>query len=137
MIRLEQLRQIRLTLQKKYSQALISPMVKKEEISDPFIQKIEAYILQNIADEFSIDDLAQAVFLSRSQLHRKIKAMTGKTPALFIRWIRLRLANKLLMEGNLNISEIAFKVGFKTPIYFSQVYKNTFGESPTKARKKL
>ena len=86
-------------------------------------------------EDFSIHELARELHLSRSQMHRKIKALTGMSAAIYIRHIRLQKAKELLASTQLSISEIAYQVGFKTPLYFSQVFKETFGESPNSTRK--
>jgi AraC-like DNA-binding protein len=87
-------------------------------------------------EEFSIEDLGEALYLSRSQLHRKIKALTGKSTTLFIRSIRLQKARVLLESTDLSISEIAYRVGFKSPTYFSQIFKKEVGSSPVQFREK-
>jgi AraC-like DNA-binding protein len=79
--------------------------------------------------------MARELHLSRSQVHRKIKALTGMSPAIYIRHIRVQKAKELLASTQLSISEIAYQVGFKSPVYFSQVFKKTFGESPNATRK--
>lgn len=140
MIRLDRLLEIRRRLQKKYSSALVSSqndgkgVVNKEE---SFLWKVENIILEHLDDEnFSSNDLARSLLLSRSQVYRKLKALTGMSTAIYIRFIRLQKANELLQEAAaLNISEIAYKVGFTSPVYFSQIYKKTFGRSPSETRK--
>jgi len=138
MIRLNKLLEIRKKLQQKYSSTLVVNQLPKEEIitkEDIFIKKIETILLENLEDEnFSSQELAQQVFLSRSQVHRKIKALTGMSTAIYIRHIRLQKAKELLISNDLSISEIAYQVGFKSPVYFSQVFKDTFGESPSMFR---
>ena len=97
---------------------------------------LENIILGHLEEEdFSGNELAQELFISRSQLYRKIKALTGKSTSLYIRFVRLQKAKELLASNTLRISEVAYRVGFKSPVYFSQVYKDTFGESPTETRK--
>ncbi|MGB5497688.1 MAG: two-component regulator propeller domain-containing protein [Maribacter sp.] len=140
LIRLARLLDIRKRLQKKYSGALVSGrndgtgVVNKEE---SFLWKVESTILEHLDDEnFSGNELARSLLLSRSQVHRKLKALTGMSTAIYIRFIRLQKANDLLQEAaNLSISEIAYKVGFTSPVYFSQIYKKTFGRSPSETRK--
>jgi len=81
--------------------------------------------------ELSTEDLCKAVTLSQAQLYRKTKALTGKTPALLIRSIRLKEAMKLLKTGGLNVSEVAYKVGFSDPNYFSRIFTKAFGTNPS------
>lgn len=95
-----------------------------------FIQKLHTVIQKNLENtELSIDNLCQAAALSQAQLYRKIKVLTGKTPAHFIRSIRLAKAIKLLQESELNIAEVAYKVGFSDPNYFSRVFSQEFGRT--------
>ena len=139
MIRLDKLLQIRKTLQIKYSSTLMSNqrhVVSIENKEDSFVQKVEQIILNRLEEEdFSILDLARLLHLSRSQVHRKIKALTGMSTAIYIRHIRLQKAKELLSSSELGIAEIAYQVGFKTPVYFSQKFKETFGQSPSATRK--
>ena len=137
-VRLNKLLEIRQTLQKKYSSMLISsqPVTFIENKEDTYIEKVEKIVLNNMeGEEFSIHELARALHLSRSQVHRKIKALTGMSAAIYIRHIRLQKAKELLGSSELSIAEIAYQVGFKTPVYFSQVFKETFGKSPNATRK--
>lgn len=138
MIRLDNLMEIRKTLQKKYSHTLINaPQEDQSLISkeDTFIGKVEDIIILNMVNEdFSINDLAQELFLSRSQVHRKIKALTGISTSIYIRSVRLQKAKNLLSSTELSISEIAYQCGFKSPAYFSQVFKDSFGVPPSAAR---
>ncbi|MCP9234854.1 7TM diverse intracellular signaling domain-containing protein [Lewinella sp. JB7] len=137
-IRLEKLLEVRRTLQRKYSSTLISnqSVVSTENREDTYIQKVERIVLDHLEDEdFSVYDLARELHLSRSQVHRKLKALTGMSTAIYVRHIRLQQARILLGSTELSIAEIAFRVGFRTPVYFSQVFKETFGESPSATRK--
>ena len=79
--------------------------------------------------------LIRGLGMSRSQIYRKVKALTGLSPSVFIRNIRLGHAQKLLKSSDLNISEIAYEVGFSTPAYFSDVFFNEFGIRPKDMRK--
>lgn len=137
-IRMKKLLDLRKQLQQKYSQALIVDTVlepKQEQLKDPFLEKVDFAILEHLEkDNFGSEDLAKVLFLSRSQLHRKIKALTGKSTSIYLRLIRLREAQKLLADTQLSISEIAYQVGFKSPVYFSQIYKETFGLPPSEQR---
>ena len=137
-IRLNNLLETRRKLQKKYSNMLISkqPVETIKNKEDSFIGKVEKTILSHLQDEdFSIHVLAHHMHLSRSQLYRKIKALTGMSTAIYIRHIRLHQAKELLDSTELSISEIAYEVGFKSPVYFSQSFKEVFGQSPDATRK--
>ena len=69
--------------------------------------------------------------MSRAQLYRKVKAVTGKSPVEVIRHMRLAKADKLLAETSLNISEIAYRVGFSSASYFTKCYRDQFNRLPT------
>ena len=138
LIRLDKLLSLRKTLQQSYLAELqanydLSP--KRAAPRDPFIQKVEQEVLANLADEaFSVSELAQLLFLSRSQLNRKIKAATGMNTSLFIRHLRLLEARKLLRTSNRTVSEVVYEVGFNSPTYFSQAYKEQFGHKPSEEK---
>jgi AraC-like DNA-binding protein len=73
--------------------------------------------------------------LSRSQLYRKIKTLTGVSVNEFIRNVRLEKAKQLIEKGNNNINEISYKVGFTSPSYFAKCYKIKYGHLPTQERR--
>ena len=81
--------------------------------------------------ENAIVKLERAMALSQMQLYRKLKALTGQTPSLFIRSVRLQKAMQLLKTTDLNISEIAYEVGFNDPAYFSRTFHEVFGAPPS------
>jgi len=98
-----------------------------------FIQKVRRIIEENIEDEsFGIQELCKNVYLSRSQLHNKIKASTNLSTSIFIRHVKLKKAKYLLENNDYNVSEVAYKVGFKNPAYFSRVFIEMFGVYPSK-----
>ncbi|MBQ8592904.1 MAG: helix-turn-helix domain-containing protein [Bacteroidaceae bacterium] len=108
--------------------AMVSPTSEEE-----FLNKIDAFIEQHLTDsDYSVEDLANDMFMSRANLHRKIKAATGTTPVELMRIKRLQRAVGLLKEGKMNVSEIAYAVGFSTPSYFTQAFKKQYGILPTK-----
>ena len=105
-------------------------LIEKEQL---FLQKIKKIILANLAEEsFEIEGLAQKANLSRSQLYRKIQALTQQTPSQFIHQVRLERAHELLKEGNLNVTQVAYEVGYSSQSYFSKMYQEYFGYSPKK-----
>ncbi len=100
-------------------------------LDNEFIQKTLSYINENISDsQLSVELLSSKVFLSRSQLYRKIKTLTGVSVSEFIRNVRLEKARSLIEQGNNNMNEISFKVGFTSPSYFAKCYKNKYGHLP-------
>lgn len=105
------------------------------KMDEEFLQKVINYIETNIEKtELSVDMLAQNMNLSRSQVYRKIKALTDFTANEFIRQIRLKKSLKLLSEGTLNISEIAYRVGFSSQSYFTRSFKEYYGKSPSEMK---
>ena len=106
--------------------------INSNSIDKEFIQKLLEYINNNISDSnLSVEELASQLKLSRSQLYRKIKAITGQTVNEFIRKIRLERAKQILDSGRGNISEACFSVGFSSPSYFSKCFKAHFGILPS------
>ena len=73
--------------------------------------------------------------MSRSQLYRKFNALSGQPVGQYFRSLRLNKAKKLLLTSGLNISQIAYEVGFKDPAHFTHAFKETFGMNPSEARK--
>ena len=101
-----------------------------------FIQKILHFITENLSDaQLSVELLSSKMFLSRSQLYRKIKTLTGVSVNEFIRNVRLEKAKQLIEQGNNNMNEISYKVGFTSPSYFTKCYKNKYGHLPTQENK--
>ncbi|WP_428663990.1 ATP-binding protein [Runella sp.] len=107
-------------------------LIEKERI---FLQKIKNIVLENLSDEtFEIETLAEKANMSRSQLYRKIQALTNQTTSQFIHKIRLERAHELLKQGNLNVTQVAYEVGYSSQSYFSKMYQEHFGYSPKKAK---
>ena len=102
-----------------------------------FIHKVLNYINENMSDsDLSVEVLASQLHLSRSQLYRKIKTLTGQTVNEFLRKIRLQRAKQIIeTESDVNISEVCYKVGFSSPSYFTKCFKAHFGVLPTEIEK--
>jgi len=102
-----------------------------ESHDDKLLRKLNEVIHDNLDDtDLSVDVLCKKVGLSRTHLNRKMKDLTGESPATYIRQLRLRKSVRLLKEHNLTISEIAFTVGFSSPSYFSQAFRDYYGVTP-------
>jgi len=133
-IRLVQLVELRRTLQKRYSKGLLSTTAITPD--DRFITKVQAFIEENLDEErLSVPDICEHIGLSRMQVHRKLKALTGKSTTQFIRFIRMQHARQLLQKTDLQIAEIAFRVGYADPSYFSRQFSQEFGNPPSEVRK--
>jgi signal transduction histidine kinase/DNA-binding response OmpR family regulator len=103
-----------------------------DSMEEQFLQKCVEVIESQISEEnFGTSELAQLINMSRSQLHRKIKALTDQSPSVFIRTIRLQHAYQLLQQKSGNISEIAFEVGIPNLAYFSRCFSQQFGFPPS------
>jgi len=102
------------------------------KIDENFMQHVVDLIENNIDNTgFDIESFSKNIGMSASQLYRKIKSITGLSPNEFIRTYRLKKAALLIKESNLNISEIAYQVGFNDALYFSKCFKKQFGTSPS------
>jgi signal transduction histidine kinase/DNA-binding response OmpR family regulator len=112
--------------------SLLAPVAKLPSIEEQFLQKLYAAVEQNLdAADLGVETLCQAVCLSRSQLHRKLQAITGQSATEFVRSLRLRRAAHLLHQQTASVSEIAYSVGFDNLSYFSRAFKEQFGLSPS------
>ena len=133
-VRIDNLIQSRRRMQERFSSDL---MLNTSELAGPssnqmLIERIMMIIEERIDDTtLSVDELAREAGLSRSQLHRKIVALTGKSTSVFIRNIRLRVAHEMLKKQVGNISEISDKVGFSSPSYFNRCFKEMYGVTPS------
>ncbi|MFK5972455.1 MAG: two-component regulator propeller domain-containing protein [Flavobacteriaceae bacterium] len=108
----------------------------KEDAQDPFVEKVTKIILEHLTDmAFNVADLSSKLAMHRTNLHHKIKTLTGLTPSEFIRSVRLAEALSKLRENSLNVSEIAYTVGFNTPAYFTKCFKRQYGCLPGEYRK--
>ncbi|MGL1888135.1 MAG: response regulator [Reichenbachiella sp.] len=97
-----------------------------------FLESLLNYVNQNISQaNLSVELLADELSLSRSQLYRKVKSLTGRTANEFIRNVRLEQAKKIIENGNRNISEVSYMVGFSSPSYFTKCFKEFFNTLPT------
>jgi len=96
------------------------------------LKKANKVVLANIGDQnFNAQKFADLMYLSYSQVYRKINALTGKSITEFIRIAKMAHGRDLLIERNGNVSEVAYKIGL-SPSYFSKVFKKIYGCSPTR-----
>jgi signal transduction histidine kinase/ligand-binding sensor domain-containing protein/DNA-binding response OmpR family regulator len=108
------------------------------KLDQEFIEKIDRLIEERLSsDKIDISYLAEHLYMSNSTLYRKMKALTGLSTNEYIRKIKMKHAELLLLEGKYSISEIAFKIGMNSPGYFRQCFKEEFGMVPTDYLKKL
>jgi signal transduction histidine kinase/CheY-like chemotaxis protein/AraC-like DNA-binding protein len=133
-VQLENLLHIRKMLQEHYkvSESKVESQAEPKPIEDAFLIKLKALIHAKLDDEdFGILQLCRSMQMSRTQLHRKITALTGKSTSIYLRYLRLQQAKILLKKEELNISEVAFAVGFSDPNYFTRTFTEEFGITPT------
>ena len=125
---------LRNQLRLKYSRM---PYLPLEEDSLPegsrFMEQVHRYITDNISNAaMTVDDIADAVNVSRTLLFSRIKALTGTTPNELLRSIRLKVAAELLAApNNLRVTEICYMVGFTSTSYFAKCFKAQYGTLPT------
>jgi YesN/AraC family two-component response regulator len=116
----------RKTLDIKASELQITPLDVK------FMEKAVQVVEANISSpSFSIEDLGMELGISRAYVFKKILALSGKTPLEFIRTIRLQHAAQLLERSQLSVREVAYKVGFNTPKYFTKYFKEQYNMLPS------
>lgn len=123
---------LREQLQARYSSLVSTPAVaergNKKEVE--FIKKVVEVISDNIAEEnFGPEQLCRQLYISRSQLHRKLTALTGMSASRIIRTVKMEKAYEILQTGA-NVTEAADAVGFTDMSYFSKVFKETYGATP-------
>ena len=133
----ENVRRLRGKFSGALSQADKMENVEVKGNNDALMDRVMRTINENIQDpDFGVDKLASEVGLSRTQLHRKMKEITGVSTGEFIRNLRLKQAARLISEGKINIAQAAFAVGFNNQTYFSTAFKKHFGMTPTEYAEK-
>ena len=102
-----------------------------EDRDRQFLKQLQAIIQKNLSDsEFGVEDMGQQIGLSRVQLYRKVKAMTGSSVVDLLRKARLAKAKRLLETRSMSVSEVAYDVGFSAPSYFTKCFKDEYGMLP-------
>ncbi len=100
-------------------------------IDRKFLKKLQTVLGNNLANtSFSAEDLAKSMHMSRMQLHRKLKVLTGDSYTILMRQHRLREAARLLVASDLYVAQIAYNVGFSSPSYFSKCFREKYGVTP-------
>lgn len=122
------------------NQVITVPKNKKElkdnDVDNDFLKRVVDYIQENIENpSLNVEKLSSHLCLSRSQVYRKIKVLTGLSPVQFIRRVRLERSKTLFQKDkNLHVSEVAHRVGFLSASYFTMCYKKQFGELPKRGK---
>jgi len=102
-------------------------------LDQQFVEKAIRLVEDHLSNaDFSVEELASGLNISRGYLYRKISKLTGKSAIEFIRTIRMKQAQQLLVESQLQIAEIAYRMGYHSPKLFTKHFKSVFGISPSK-----
>jgi len=142
-IRLEKLIELRQQLQVKYQTneatsttiPIVSPVVEND-LESQFLADLNRVILDNLDNEdFKVEPhLCRAMFMSRAQLYRKLKALQNVSPAAYLRSIRMKKAHQLILSTEKTLGDIASEVGFKDQSHFTKVFSTEFGKNPNEIR---
>lgn len=112
------------------------PTIITNQADKRFLEKVNAIVAQHINDpDFSIDQMAELMRMGRTKLYGKVKEMTGMSPNKLFMSERMRIAAELLEEGELNVSEIGYRVGIPDASYFNKCFKQYFGIAPSRYKK--
>lgn len=138
LVRINSLIEKRQKLQERYSLKRIISIDTSSLKADKnleFLDSIIQHIHKNIENaDYNAPKLASDVFMSESQLYRKLKAITNKSSAIFIRSVRLEKAKELLQNTTLSVSEVAYATGFNNPNWFGKAFKEEFGVNPSEIK---
>ena len=118
------------------SEPLDPSVIITSQTDKRFLEKIQTIVAQHIDDpDFSIDQMTDLMRMGRTKLYGKVKELTGMSPNKLLMSERMRIAAELLEEGELNISEIGYRVGIPDASYFNKCFKQHYGVAPSKYRK--
>jgi DNA-binding response OmpR family regulator/two-component sensor histidine kinase len=138
-VQLRNLEQTRRILRERYAniENLEGTPDKSIQKEDAFIFRLREIIIESMHEQnFGVPELCKKVGMSRTQLHNKIKALTGHSTSHFIKKVRIRQATHLLRTSEMNISQVAFEVGVESLPYFTKIFTKEIGLSPSKFREK-
>ena len=133
-VRIKNLLNQRKHLREKFSKEIKVDIssVAATSLDNEFLSKVIEVAEKNISNaDFNTETFASEMFLSRSQFHRKLIALTGQGPGEFLRTIRLKRAAALILEKKLSVTQIAFEVGFNSPSHFAKAFRQLFNCLPT------
>ena len=129
---IEQRRKLRERFIRKLGAGIKLPAESITSIDQQFMKKVLEVVEKHIADaDFSVDKFSREMAMSRVQLHRKLKALTGPSANRFLRTIRLNRAAELLAKKGANVTEAAYDSGFNNMSYFAKCFQEQFGVSPS------
>jgi signal transduction histidine kinase/DNA-binding response OmpR family regulator/streptogramin lyase len=145
LVTVQNLLEVRRKLQEKYLEISVGNqhltgdgyLVSITDRENEFLLKLRSIIETNLSDaHLDVEAICRKIGMGRTNLHNKLNALTGLSTTIYVRKLRLQRAKELLGTTDMNISEIAFKVGFNDPKFFSRVFAEEFGSPPSKMRKK-
>ena len=126
----------RKSMKAAYRESPSAPAVDLADRDEDFIRKLDELVNANIGDaSFTNKEMERALFVSRSSLNRRVRALLGTTPNEYLRKRRLEVAAQMLAEGKARINEISFSVGFNSPSYFAKCFKEAYGMLPAEYMK--
>jgi len=134
LVRIEKLIELRQNLLNKFSKSINfeAKEMTLTSADERFLQKAINLVKENISNsDLNIEEMGTELGMSRVHLYRKLKSLTNQTPSEFVRTIRLKQAAYLLSQNKINISEVAYAVGFSSHQYFTNCFQNFFNMSPT------
>ena len=132
--RIKNLLEQRKRLRDKYNQEpdALTKTVGLNKADQEFLNKFLELIENNLdKTNFGTEQLSKELFVSRTQLHRKILSITGQAPGEFIRIIKLKKAAKLLLDGKLSVTQVAYEIGFSSPAQFTRAFSKQFNCVPS------
>ena len=138
-VKVERLIATRKEMQKKFQKELvIKPLnLVFESAEEKFATCLQEVLEKHLSDpEFSVDQFCELTLMSRTQLHRKLKALTGLSATAFIRTQRVKMASEILLQPDVSISEVCYSTGFNDTSYFSKCFKEIQGCTPSEYIKK-
>ena len=98
-----------------------------------FVEKLEMLTARHLSEEdFTVDRLAEMMNMGRTKFYGKVKELTGMSPNKYLQEARMQRASELLLEGELNVSEVCYRIGMQDPTYFNKVFKARYGVVPSK-----
>jgi AraC-like DNA-binding protein len=138
-LKVDKIIEARETLKQQFSKntGFVAREMAISSADEKFLQKAIDFVKDNLSDtDLNIEKMSGVLSISRVHLYRKLKAITNQNPTEFIRIIRLKQAAYLLSQGKLNVSEIAYMVGFNSHQYFTNSFQKHFNMSPTEYSRK-
>lgn len=132
-IRIEKLIELRNKMKERFSKSIYmdAQQLTLTSMDERLVQRAIDYVRANIENtNMSVEHMSRELNMSRTHLHRKLKALTGQSPVEFIKMIRMKQAAYLLTTGKLTVAEVGYKVGYNAPSYFSSSFTSHFGMPP-------